>query len=89
MRYKDLLKFDFAVIDNKENVEYLIEFNGEQHYKFKPKFHKSQESFIISQYRDSLKLSYCLENNIPFYVIKFDDDINSKMTDILKKHSKN
>ena len=87
LRYKDLLKFDFAIIDNKENVEYLIEFNGEQHYKFKTKFHKSQEGFIISQYRDSLKLSYCLENDIPFYVIKFDDDINSKMNDILKKHS--
>lgn len=87
LKHKDFLKFDFAVINIDNTVEYLIEFNGEQHYKLKRKFHKSQENFITNQYRDSLKVSYCLEKNIPLYIIKFDDDINLKMIDILKSHT--
>jgi hypothetical protein len=86
LKHKDLLKFDFAVIDDVENVKYLIEFNGEQHYKFKTKFHKSQDNFITNQYRDSLKIDYCLKHGIILYIIKFNDDINSKMSNILKNH---
>lgn len=40
LKHKGLLKFDFAVIGKDGGVKYLIEYNGEQHYKFKKNFIK-------------------------------------------------
>lgn len=89
LKYINHLKFDFAVLDDNQNLQYLIEFNGLQHYNFKSKFHKNQENFIINQHRDLLKVNYCIDNKIDLYIIKFDDDINSKMNEILQTHHAN
>ena len=62
LKYKSLLKFDFAIFDN-DSIKCLIEYNGEQHYKFKKRFHKNYENFIICQYRDKLKRDYCINND--------------------------
>ena len=60
-----VLPFDFY-IDNK----YLIEFDGEQH--FKPVEHfKGEEGYKIRQEHDEIKNQYCKDNNIPLIRIPY------------------
>lgn len=41
-----------------------LEYNGEQHYKYIPYFHKNKEAFLNQKYRDELKRRMCKDNNI-------------------------
>jgi hypothetical protein len=41
-----------------------VEYNGAQHYKFIPHFHKNKEAFRNQQYRDELKRRMCDDNNV-------------------------
>lgn len=41
-----------------------VEYNGAQHYKFIPHFHKNKEAFTNQKYRDEMKRVKCRENNI-------------------------
>lgn len=38
-----------------------VEYNGVQHYKYTPYFHKTKESFLIQKYRDDMKRRICKE----------------------------
>lgn len=84
LKHKSHLRFDFAIFDNNDKIKYLIEYNGEQHYTFKKLFHRNYDSFLVNQYRDKIKMEYCIDKNIKLYVIRYDDDINLKMSIILK-----
>lgn len=58
-------RFDFYV-----NNSYLIEYDGEQH--FKPIDHfGGDKQFIIQQQRDEYKNQWCRENNIPLIRIPY------------------
>lgn len=63
------LRYDFYVYTQKGPV--LIEFNGEQHYHYIQKFHKSQKDFNGARERDRRKISYALANQIPIYIIPY------------------
>ena len=41
-----------------------VEYNGAQHYKYTPYFHKNKEAFLNQKYRDDMKRRICKENNI-------------------------
>ena len=41
-----------------------VEYDGAQHYKYNPYFHKNKEAFYNQKYRDKLKEYMCKENNI-------------------------
>ncbi len=86
LKYKDLLKFDFAVFDNNEQIKYLIEYNGQQHYSFRKKFHKDYDNFIINQYKDNLKMDYCNRNGFKLYIIRYDENVEIEMEHILKEN---
>ena len=68
------LPFDFAVFKN-EKLEYLIEYDGEQH--FKPvNFNgiddkKAKELYDINKTRDDIKNNYCKDNNIKLIRIPY------------------
>ena len=69
------LRFDFCVFKNNK-VKYLIEYQGEQHYKENSFMgHDDFQSRIV---RDKIKREYCQNNNIPLIVIPYThfDDIN-------------
>lgn len=76
-----LLKFDFAVLDSKENILYLIEYQGEQHY-FPIEHFGGQEAYEKQVKFDNLKREYCLKNNIPLLEISYKD--KNKIEQILK-----
>jgi hypothetical protein len=83
--YKKPLKFDFMIFNN-DNLKCLIEFNGIQHYEFRKKFHKSENDYINSKFRDQLKIDYCKENNIKLYIIRYDDDLEVELEKIIKEN---
>lgn len=41
-----------------------VEYNGIQHYKYVPYFHKNKEAFLNQKYRDDMKRRICKENGI-------------------------
>lgn len=78
-KHKLLLRFDFYI--PQSNV--LIEFDGEQHYSFIPKFHKNQDGFKLMQTRDSIKTAYANKNGIELIRIPWNK--THKIAHILQK----
>ena len=77
-KYKDKLRFDFAIIKNKKII-CLIEFQGVQHYQVTGGWNNIEHLKQV-QKRDNIKREYCYNNNIPLIEIPFYDidkiDIN-------------
>ena len=72
-----LLKFDFAVFSNT-NLFFLIELDGEQHYK-PILFFGGIDKYEIDVKNDSLKNKYCDDNNIPLIRINVSNLKTDKM----------
>lgn len=46
-----------------------IEYNGIQHYKYVPYFHRNKEVFYNIKYRDDIKKRLCLENGVHLIIV--------------------
>ncbi|BCC15154.1 hypothetical protein [Bacillus cereus] len=80
---KNLLRYDFAVLGSDNSIKYLIECQGEQHYKPVDEFggisqHKSQVK------NDELKRNYAKSHNIPLIEIPYTCDTYEKEIEFLK-----
>ena len=63
------------------------EYNGQQHYKYIPFFHKNKEAFQNQQYRDELKRRMCKEEGILLIEVPYTvrvEDIESYIKKELK-----
>lgn len=72
------LFFDFYM------QNYIIEVDGEQHYKYVKLWHKTEDGFILQQKKDEYKNNYCKDNNIPLLRIpywEFKNDNYKKIID--------
>ena len=67
------LRFDFAVLDDDGDVDFLIEYQGIQHYEAKSKF-GGVEGLRRQQYHDMQKRVYCKKHNIPLVLIPYWDE---------------
>lgn len=67
------LRFDFAVLDDNGDIDFLIEYQGEQHYKPKDKF-GGVAGLRKQQYNDMLKREYCRKHGIPLVAIPYTDE---------------
>lgn len=67
-----LFRFDFYIIQ-KDGTAAIIEFNGIQHYEYISRFHRTPTDWRKAQEYDRRKISYCLANNIPIYIIPYWD----------------
>lgn len=47
-----------------EELKIAVEYDGAQHYKFIPYFHKTYEAFMNQRYRDYMKEQMCKDNGI-------------------------
>lgn len=63
-------RFDFYV-ECGQGKKCIIELQGQQHYMYISKFYSSRAEFKSAQERDRRKISYCLANNIPIYIIPY------------------
>lgn len=77
-KYGYMLKFDFALQNKNKETLCLIEYQGVQHYKDRGDFGKQQR-----EETDQLKRDYCKEHNIPLYEIRYDEDVEKRIDEIL------
>ena len=61
-------KYDFAILDDRNNIIRLIEFDGEQHFVENKHF---KDSLEIIQYRDKEKNKWAAAHNIPLVRIPY------------------
>lgn len=58
----NLYRFDFAIFNEKNKLQFIIEFNGPQHFKdTMPKWQNLEKR----QEADEIKYQYCIEHHIP------------------------
>lgn len=67
------LRFDFAVFDDNDELEFLIEYQGIQHYEAKSKF-GGFSGLRKQQYNDMQKREYCRKHNIILIAIPYVDE---------------
>lgn len=67
------LRFDFAVFDDQHNIDFLIEFQGIQHYEAKSKF-GGYNGLRKQQYNDMRKREYCRDHDIKLVIIPYWDE---------------
>ncbi len=70
-----LCRFDFFI----PKINSIIEFQGQQHFEFIKYFHKNNDNYLKSWYRDILKKEFCLENNINLIEIKYNENIKIRL----------
>ena len=64
--------YDFGILDENNVLQYLIEFDGIQHFSSEHQFGKDgEESFKQIQERDKIKNHYCWNHNIPLIRIPY------------------
>lgn len=66
-----VLRFDFVIFENNQ-IKYLIEYNGIQHYQ-PIDFFGGEQQLQLQEQQDGLKQKYCRENKIPLIVIPYTD----------------
>jgi hypothetical protein len=67
------LRFDFAVFDDNGDIDFLIEYQGVQHYEAKSKFGGAQ-GLYRQKYNDTQKRKYCQEHGITLIAIPYWDE---------------
>jgi len=72
---KNKLRFDFAIFDSENNLLFLIEYQGEQHYK--PikfggiSYNRALNTFNKQQINDNIKKTYCTDKDIELLIIPY------------------
>lgn len=67
------LRFDFAVFDDNGDLDFLIEYQGIQHYEAKSKF-GGWSGLRKQQFNDMQKREYCKKHNINLLLIPYWDE---------------
>lgn len=67
------LRFDFAVFNDDGSIDFLIEYQGKQHYE-PVKFFGGIRANQRQRYNDSVKRAYCIKNGIRLVMIPFWDE---------------
>ena len=63
---------DFVLKDKADNIKYIIEYNGKQHYEIIP-FFGGEERFYKQQKRDDALREYCKDKQIKLIEISYRD----------------
>lgn len=67
------LRFDFAIFDDDGNLDFLIEYQGKQHYQAVSKFGGTR-GLYQQKFNDNLKRRYCMVNDIKLVEIPYVDE---------------
>lgn len=67
------LRFDFAVFDDDGELDFLIEFQGKQHYQAVSKF-GGNRGFYQQKHNDNLKRRFCAIRGIPLVEVPYTDE---------------
>jgi len=69
-----LCQYDFFL----PNSNLVIEYHGIQHFIFVKFFHKTEEDMLKRRERDNHKKQFCIDNNIKFVEIHYNQNINEQ-----------
>lgn len=67
------LRFDFCVFDDDGNIDFLIEYQGKQHYEPSSKF-GGKKGFYQQQFNDNKKRRFCLLNGYNLIEIPYTEE---------------
>lgn len=73
---KKRLFFDFAIF-NKNELKYLIEYQGEQHYR-SVNYFGGEDKFQLQLKYDKKKIIYCENHNIPLIILNKQNNLNKE-----------
>lgn len=76
------LKFDFGIYDDEQKLQYLIEYQGIQHYY---EVNWTHDSLNERKERDKIKMEYCHKNNIPLIIIPYTKFQTLDINDLILK----
>lgn len=82
--YKNPLRFDFGIYDDNNNLKYLIEYQGVQHYQ---EVSWTRDTLQERKIKDAIKCKYCKDNNIPLLIIPYTKYSTLSITDLIMKGS--
>ena len=77
------------VITFNSQIGLAVEYQGCQHYKYVPFFHKNKEAFQNQKYRDEMKRVKCKQNGIILIEVPYTidiHDIEDYLTKMIRKH---
>lgn len=66
------LRFDFAIFDDDGNLDFLIEYQGKQHYEAVGKF-GGKTGLYQQKYNDNMKRSWCEQNGVLLIEIPYNE----------------
>ena len=78
------LRFDFAVFDDDGNIDFLIEYQGSQHYVASSKF-GGKKGLYQQQFNDNKKRRFCALNNIKLVEVPYTEENQLSYDYIMKK----
>lgn len=67
------LRFDFAVFDDDGKIDFLIEYQGKQHYEPSSKF-GGKRGFYQQQFNDNKKRRFCALHGITLIEIPYTEE---------------
>lgn len=75
-------RFDFAVFNENNELQFLIEYDGEQHFQ-PSRGNRLKQTLDEIQERDKIKNNYCKQHNIRLKRIPYTEKMNFTIDDIL------
>jgi hypothetical protein len=70
------------------DMKLAVEYNGVQHYKYTPYFHKNKEHFMNQKYRDDMKRRICKEHGITLIEVPYTVNLHNINDFIIKECKK-
>lgn len=67
------LRFDFVVFDDDGKIDFLIEYQGKQHYEASNKF-GGKRGFFQQQYNDNQKRRFCALHDLRLIEIPYTEE---------------
>ena len=77
-------KFDFAIFKENGDLDFLIEYQGNIHFKTGTGWN-NEEALKDVQRRDKIKYEYCQEHNIKLYYITYKEIIEDRLEEIFSE----
>lgn len=74
-----------------EELKLAVEYNGIQHYKYSPYFHKNKDQLETQKYRDEMKRNLCRENNVTLIEVPYNikhENIENYLVEKLRDYGK-
>ena len=78
------LRFDFVVFDDDGHIDFIIEYQGRQHYEPSSKF-GGKKGFYQQQYNDNKKRRFCALQGIKLIEIPYTEENLISYDYIMKK----